>query len=111
MPLRDFQCQSCHLVQERFYGPAVTPQCRDCGGDLDMMPLSSTLPKTSVFPFITPHIDPDGKPMIINDIGHLRRVEKQYGVVLTAFSHNPNNPDAIRDLPRYRGEDIKQGRR
>lgn len=111
MPLRDYQCNDCHESQERFYSPAVTPRCRTCGGELTMLPLSARIPKTGTFPFSTTHIDPDGKPMIIESLGHLRHIEKEYGVVLSAFSQEPHNLDPIRDLPRYRGEDIKSRRR
>ena len=60
------------------------------------------------FTFMTPHVS--GKPMIINDIGHLRQVERDYGVVLTAFSNEPSNGSdgPMQDLPRYRGDDIKR---
>lgn len=57
--------------------------------------------KTAGFPFVCPHVD--GKPMVINDLQHLRKVEKQYGVVFSAFSKsNERDVDPIKDLPRYR---------
>ncbi len=42
-----------------------------------------------------PHVEVKhlGKPVVIESMGHLRQVEKQYGVVFSAFSQNPNNPD------------------
>lgn len=61
--------------------------------------------KTSAFPFDTPHIS--GKNMTIESMGHLRKVERDYGVVLTAFANNPSNwTDNLKgDLPKYRGNE------
>jgi len=103
MPLRDFTCTQCSKKQERFYWNAgAVPTCA-CGGSLDLLPLSNALPgKSAVFPFTSPHISGDGTPVTVESIGHLRQLERKYGVVLSAFSQNPNNPDHIRDLPRQR---------
>ena len=81
--------------------------CR--GRSINHGPLTAT--KTSVFPFDTFHIAADGRPMTITDIGHLRRVERAYGVVLSAFSNEPSNPSNIKDPPRYRGEHPDHRRR
>ena len=111
MPLRDFFCKNCDTTVEYYYSPAVHPSCKTCGGSVEMTPnLASGRTKTAVFPFVTPHIDADGKPMTITDIGHLRQVERDYGVVLSAFSNEPSNSDAICDLPRYRGDERKRNR-
>jgi hypothetical protein len=60
----------------------------------------------SVFPFSTPHITADGSPMTIESMGHLRAVEKKFGVVLSAFSNrSTNDVTPIKDLPRYRAQD------
>lgn len=69
-----------------------------------MLPLgaSKSFTKTSVFPYECTHVDGTGKPVVIESLGHLRKIEKQYGVVFSAFSQNRNNPDAIRDLPRHK---------
>jgi hypothetical protein len=59
-----------------------------------------------------PHVD--GKPMRIESLHHLRQVENKYGVVFSAFSHaSANNPDNIKNPPRYRGDDpdVKRQRR
>lgn len=75
----------------------------ECEGELEMLPLSnSIIGKTGVFPFASPHINGLGTPVVVENIGQLRKLEKQYGVVLSAFSQNPSNPDSIRDLPRQR---------
>lgn len=125
MPLRDFTCQSCGLAQERFFQQTnlhvealrdrevvheqtapTYPPCQACGGTLTVLPLSAPSRRFvgAVFPFTTNHIDPDGKPMTIESMGHLRSVERQYGVVLSAFSKdNVKDVAPIKDLPRYRG--------
>lgn len=57
--------------------------------------------KTAIFPFTLNHVD--GKPMTITDMGHLRRVEKQYGVAFSAFNKdNVRDLDPLKDVPRYR---------
>lgn len=60
---------------------------------------------SGVFPFTVPHVD--GKPMVIESMQHLRQVEKNYGVVFSAFSKdNIRDTDPTdRNLPRYRGDD------
>lgn len=78
--------------------------CPQCGAPCEKQVLTAR-PKSAVFPFVTPHVDGKGRPMVIEDIGHLRRVEREYGVTLTAFSQNPSNPAAIQDAPRYRGQE------
>jgi hypothetical protein len=59
--------------------------------------------KSAVFPFTTPHITADGKPITITDIAHLRKVEKEYGVVLPAFAKNEHDLDPIQNPPKYTG--------
>lgn len=103
MPLRDFKCTKCDLFQERFFhSGSPIPFC-SCGGDLEMQPLTNTiLGKTGVFPFTSTHLDGHGTPITVENIGHLRSLEKKYGVSVHAFSQNPGNPDSPRDLPRQR---------
>lgn len=111
MPLRDFTCEKCGKQQERFFWNAsATPDC-DCGGILQLLPLSNVITgKTGVFPFTSPHISGDGSPVVVESMGHLRQIEKQYGVVLSAFSQNRNNPDHITDLPTHRVRGREHGR-
>jgi hypothetical protein len=81
------------------------PQC-DCGSER-FLSNQGIAPKSRVFPFEARHVSPDGKPMIIESMKHLRDVERSHGVVFSAFNNNENNSiDATKgDLPRYRGED------
>lgn len=67
-------------------------------------------PKTAGFPFTVNHVD--GKPMVIESMQHLRKVESKYGVVFSAFSKaNERDLDPIKDLPRYKGDDPGMKRR
>lgn len=65
--------------------------------------------KTAAFPFEARHVTPDGKPIMIESLSHLRQVERAYGVAFTAFNNNPSNwTDNLRDLPKYRGEELNR---
>lgn len=92
-------CDRCGTVLEI----GMHPFCRGKAEDHGV----SVMVKGAGFPFETKHIN--GKPMVIESLHHLRSVEKQYGVVLTAFSNNRSNwNDNIRgDLPRFRGNDLE----
>lgn len=108
MPLRDFSCASCGLQQERFYHVnQAPPPCAHCEGQLQVLERSNEgdRRKSAVFPFVTTHIDGKGRPIEVTDMGHLRRLEREYGVVLSEFSNN-NSVDHVGDkheLPVYRG--------
>lgn len=95
--------------------------CDKCGHDLRIgdYPFCKGNPadhgtvyaKTAGFPFEARHVSPDGKPITIDSLQHLRKVEKQYGVVFSAFSKaNIRDLDPIKGVPRYRGEDEGFGR-
>lgn len=89
--------------------------CERCGTELliGMYPFCKGTPeghgsvyaKTAGFPFTVNHVD--GKPMVIESMQHLRKVERDFGVVFSAFSHSStNNVDAVdKNLPRFRGND------
>lgn len=97
--------------------------CPKCGTELvigsfpfckgDPADHGATYAKTAIFPYTVNHVD--GKPMVIESLQHLRKVEKQYGVVFSAFSHaSTNNLDPVsKDLPRFRGgdEDVRRDSR
>jgi hypothetical protein len=101
MPLRDFTCQSCSKVQERFFwNTAGVPNCA-CGGELDLLPLSVGIPgKSDIFPYTTTHLDGKGTPITVESLGHARALEKKYGVVIHGFSNN--KATEFHDLPKQR---------
>lgn len=104
MPLRDFVCESCQTTQERYFTTQAGPPACTCGGALTLLPLTASHHGTTgVFPFTSTHIDGRGTPICVESISHLRQIEKQYGVALTAFSQNASNMnDGMRDLPTHR---------
>jgi hypothetical protein len=108
MPRRDFEFEACGVHQERYYCvDALTLTCK-CGQPLTMLERSDEgsrriKSKMGAFPFTTNHIDSQGRPMTIESLGHLRQVERDYGVVLSAFSQEPSNLDPIKNPPTYRG--------
>ena len=90
--------------------------CDSCGLDLQVgqWPFCKGTPEShgkpsmrsgsGVFPFETTHVD--GKPMRIESMQHLRKVESKYGVVFSAFSKsNINDLDPIKNPPKFRGND------
>jgi len=107
MPLFEYACTRCGYEAEHYvpHSTSDAPGCAACGEPMVKLPPRTRLLSSSVFPFTTTHIDPLGREMTITSMDHLRRVERQYGVVLSAFSNDPSNPDAIKDPPRYRGWD------
>lgn len=112
MPLYDYQCENCGAAAERYTPRELQDvRCGGCGRVMTRLNFTGARAKTGVFPFVTPHIDADGRPMVIEDLGHLRRVEREYGVTLTAFSQNPSNPAHIQDAPNYRGWEIRDRER
>ena len=77
------------------------PVCPDCGAERALAPCGS-IRKSGIFPFTVNHVN--GSPMEITDLGHLRRVERDYGVCFSAFNKaNIRDLDPIRDLPKFRG--------
>lgn len=89
--------------------------CEKCGTELQigMYPFckgtsdghgSMSHTKNALFPFETKHVD--GKPMVIESLNHLRKVERDFGVTFSAFSKaNHRDLDDIQGVPRYRGDD------
>ncbi len=102
MPLRDFECPACQSVAERFYhATQETPvTCEACGGPLTALPVSDGVSrKTGIFPFVSTHFD-GGKPVVVESLGHLRSLERHYGVLATAFSSDTG--ETPNDLPQHR---------
>lgn len=87
------QCDMCKGTTFKYKvraGKNVCPSCQ--GGGLRRV--------VSTFPFTTTHMSPDGQPITVNSITHLRKLESQYGV--QSFSYNQNRPE--RDWTPDRGE-------
>ncbi len=104
MPLRDFRCGTCGQVQERFYHATAEAAllCDRCQSPaLEKLDLSAgSARKTAIFPY---QVDfGDGTKRTVDSLGHLRQLEKTFGVVSTAFSQEPSNPESPSELPRYR---------
>lgn len=109
MPLRDFECSACDTeAEERFYlvkgGEITLPTCETCQSEMTMLPLSAgrIRGKTGVFPYTTTHLSGDGNPVTVESLGHLRQIERKYGVCVSGFSQEPGNPNSPRDLPLQR---------
>jgi hypothetical protein len=98
----NIQCPECKNVEENVQCSMFDiPKCT-CGSERFLF--STKIGRSAVFPFTVNHVD--GKPMVIESLNQLRSVEKQYGVVFSAFSKgNINDLDDISGLPRFRGDD------
>ena len=100
----NLRCQSCsdvemHVICSMFNIPA----CPKCGGDRAIATVAKTYSPSGVFPFEVNHVT--GKPMTIESLAHLRKVERDYGVAFSAFNKdNINDLDPIKDVPRYKGK-------
>lgn len=91
-------CEKCGAL----VGIGMWPMCK--GRQEDHGPVVG---KSSVFPFETQHIN--GRPMVIESLHHLRQVERQYGVMLSAFSRDKSkwNDTHNEQMPRFRGNDLE----
>jgi hypothetical protein len=98
-------CPACNKIQDWLLYEHRELVCTGC-----RKPFKASIAERSpVFPFTTTHISGDGSPMVIENLAHLRRVERDFGVVLPAFSKsNVNDLDPIKDPPTYRGWDDDQ---
>jgi hypothetical protein len=100
------------VVEEHYYSSTTESKqtCDKCGGATEKAPLSYNVRgKSAIFPYTTTHITGDGKPVTVESLGHLRSLERRYGVCVTGFSNNDSNPDSPRDLPTHRpgGEEYR----
>lgn len=97
LQMTEIKCDRCQTTLEVGQFPFCKGNPADHG--------YSSVRKTAIFPYECTHID--GKPMVIESLQHLRKVEKDFGVVFSAFSHSSsNNVDPVaKTLPRFRGED------
>mgnify|MGYP003658259194 CR=1 FL=1 len=95
-------CEKCNLQLE----VGMFPFCRGSQKDHIGQTMAG---KTPLFPFTVNHVN--GTPMVIESMQHLRSVEKNYGVAFSAFNKdNINDLDPLRDVPKYRGDEIERRR-
>lgn len=96
------RCQACEKVHPHTVCSMFNlPPCPDCGGE-QLIAIGRNNPNDQhpLFPFTVPHVD--GKPMLIENMAHLRSVEKQYGVAFSAFNKdNIHDLDPLKDVPKY----------
>lgn len=107
MPTYSRQCPACQHEFDDFCTVSVRDRevrCEKCDTPTERVWRPGGARKTGIFPYVTTHLTGDGKPIEIESLAHLRRLERQYGVKATAFSdHRSNWDDALpqsRDLPR-----------
>jgi hypothetical protein len=67
--------------------------CKRC----DPGPARDASVSGSMFPFTTTHMSQDpSKPVVVQSLRHLRKLERQHGVQSVAFNQNSNNFDPPR---------------
>lgn len=99
----NLQCQGCHKIFDNVQCSMFNiPPC-ECGSERRL--ISSRTGRSTLFPFTVNHVD--GKPMVIESLNQLRNVERDYGVVFTAFSRDnwQDTAPVDKNLPQFRGED------
>lgn len=96
------RCQTCGEVEQHVVcSMYAIPACK-CGGERAIATFTRTYSPSGVFPFTVNHVT--GKPMTIESMAHLRKVERDYGVAFSAFNKdNINDLDPIKDLPKFKG--------
>lgn len=106
----NLRCPECDDIQLNVVCSMMNlPNCPKCGVQYVLAPSTMSYLGTNVFPFTVPHVN--GKPMTIESLSHLRKVEKDYGVVFSAFSKdNINDMDGIKSLPKFRGDEMERRR-
>lgn len=102
-------------MSEYNFDPITCPSCGTilevgqfpfCGGTASNHGPSLTMKSgNGVFPFETKNVD--GKPMVIESMQQLRKVERDFGVVFSAFSRDNWQDCSPVDerLPKFRGDD------
>jgi hypothetical protein len=88
-------CAVCQrTVYRATWRPALGMVCTEC----DHPALLAKVPG-SMFPYVTTHLDPDGKPVVIQSLRHLRQLEREYGKHSWAFNMDEKHWG---DVPRGR---------
>jgi hypothetical protein len=106
MPRYDAQCET-HPEHEFEYFSSLADfakpfTCDICGASAKriLKPKGTKWLGTPSFPFVSKHIDGKGTPIAVESLHHMRKLEKQHGVVL--LKPNENSP---KDLPRQRRDE------
>lgn len=101
--LWNLRCPACQTVlMHQECSIFNLPNCV-CGTQLMIAPTGIST-RTPIFPYTLNHVD--GKPMVIESLAHLRKVEQRFGVAFSAFNKdNINDLDELKDVPKYRGDD------
>ena len=108
MPTYSAKCQNDHtfdyfcMVANR--NDDDQRKCPECGALGERTWETSGFGGGHGFPYTTNNILPGGKPLVIESLAHLRRVEKEHGVVVRGFSDfsASSAQDPLKDLPHYR---------
>jgi len=100
----NLRCQSCNALEMHVICSMFSiPPCPECGGERAIATVAQNYSPSGIFPFTVNHVN--GKPMVIESLAHLRKVESTYGVAFSAFNKdNINDLDPMKDVPRYKGK-------
>lgn len=102
----NLQCPACNDIELHVQCSMFAIPACSCGNERFIAPSGFSV-RTPIFPFSCNHVD--GKPMVIESMAHLRSVERTYGVAFSAFNKdNINDLDPLKDVPKYRGDDIRR---
>lgn len=86
-------------------------KCEKCGGETETVWVTTGRSGGAGFPYVSTNIDGKGTPIVIENISHLRKLEKKFGVVVRGFSDYSESTaqDPLKDLPIHRpgGEDYR----
>lgn len=96
--IRKFLCESCKESRAVYLSEtASSPEC--CGQAMTAV-VDGKPTKSTIFPYVTTHLDGAGTPITVDSLPHLRRLEKEYGVVVHGFSNE--RASEFKDLPVQR---------
>lgn len=87
------KCDGCkaEVTRARFVPALKEWLCRECDPGVEFVP---NVPG-SMFPYMTAHIGKDpNKPIKVQSLRHLRKLESQHGVHSVAFNQDSHNFDS-----------------
>ncbi len=106
MPLREFVCNPCNAIGERYH-PSTDPvrvpipSCPLCGQEMELVDYSRVYVDSSdSFSGVQDYKGPDGRVWHIDTLHKMRQVEHAYqesghNIRFDAWSANPSNPDPV----------------